>query len=272
MSDLRENLGWIVGSVATAIAMAVGWLISSGVVVNLLFLLVGSAITYFVQSRTQKRAWKREYSIKIAETIYGSLFNSLRRIIPSLERKHYGQLSFGEWETMQRDHRYFMVDRKFRTKLDHLLKRVQDYSMAVNKLRNTVLPKITNEETERVFNVETEENATLEVKYKEKHHNVSTSPRIINCLISETHPKNRATRNLSGISNIECLVYIRQRDGKTFHSHDLTKFNEFWQSCLRRMKEGETYKFVIEENEKLLEEARNVRKEIVKRIEEPWKI
>lgn len=58
MTDLRENLGWLVGSIATAIAMAVGWFISSGVVVNLLFLLIGSGITYFVQTRTQKRAWK----------------------------------------------------------------------------------------------------------------------------------------------------------------------------------------------------------------------
>ena len=60
MSDLRENFGWLVGSIATAIAMAFGWLISSDVVVSLLFLLIGSAITYFVQSRTQKRAFPLE--------------------------------------------------------------------------------------------------------------------------------------------------------------------------------------------------------------------
>lgn len=58
MTDLRENLGWVIGSIATAIAMAVGWLTSSGVVVNLLFLLLGSGITYVVQTRTQKECGK----------------------------------------------------------------------------------------------------------------------------------------------------------------------------------------------------------------------
>ena len=81
MTDLRENLGWVIGSIATAIAMAVGWVISTGVVVNLLFLLIGSGITYFVQTRTQKRAWKREYSVRIVEEVYGSLFSGIKGII-----------------------------------------------------------------------------------------------------------------------------------------------------------------------------------------------
>jgi len=38
------------------------------------------------------------------------------------------------------------------------------------------------------------------------------------------------------------------------------------------MKENETCKFVVEENSKILEDARKLREEIVKRIEKPWKI
>jgi hypothetical protein len=86
MTNSRENLGWLLGSIVTAIAMAVGWLISSGVVVNLLFLLIGFGITYFVQTRTQKRAWKREYSVKIVETVYGPFYKELKNHrVPSAE-------------------------------------------------------------------------------------------------------------------------------------------------------------------------------------------
>lgn len=95
---------------------------------------------------------------------------------------------------------------------------------------------------------------------------------IIDCLISQTHPRDRALRDTSEVSNVECFVNVRQRGGTPFHSHDLAKFNECWESCLKRMKEDKTYKFIIEENDKLLTEAKNVKKEIVKRIEEPWKI
>lgn len=273
MSDLRENLSWLIGSVATAVGVAISWLVSSEIFVTLVAVLVGFLASYFLQTKTQKKAWKREYSVKIAETVYGSLFRQVKWIIWSLEKRHYAQVSFEEWGQIQEDHRYFMVDEKFRTRLDEFFERVRNYSRAVySSLRNTILPKIANEETERVFNVKTDETAKLDVKYKEKHRNISTSPEIIECLISQTHPRDYALRNKSDISNVECFVNIRQRDGKIFHSHDLAKFNEFWQACLKRMREDETYRFIIEENDKLLEEARNVKKEIVKRIEEPWKI
>lgn len=273
MTDLRENLGWIIGSIVTAIAMAVGWFISSGVVVNLLFLLLGFGITYFVQTRTQKRAWKREYSIKIAETVYGSLFSAFKSIILSLENKWNRQLSFDAWRTMQEDHRYFMVDEKFRKRLDDFLKKVENYSMAIYELRANILPEIANEETERVFNIETDGIARLEVNYKKKHSNiVSATPDTIHCLISQTHPKESALKDAPEGSTAECFVNIQKRDGTTFHSHDVNQFDEFWKSCLSRMKENKTYLFINEENIKLLTETRNVMKEITRRIQEPWKI
>lgn len=272
MTDLRDNLGWLVGSIATAIAMAIGWFISSGVVVNLLFLLIGSGITYFVQTRTQKRAWKREYAVRIAEEVYGSLFRQVKWVVWSLEKKWYRQLSFEEWGTMQEDHRYFMVDKKFRTKLDNFFERVGNYNEAVYKLENIILPKIVNEETKRVFDVDTDEHARLEVKYVKGHRPHSGTSSIIRCLISQTHPKDDVLSHNSEISNVECFVNIRQRNGTTFHSHDLTKFDEYWESCLKRMIEDKTHKFIIEENDKLLTETRSLKKEIVRRIEEPWRI
>lgn len=272
MTDLRENLGWLIGSIATAIAMAFGWLTSSGVVVNLLFLLIGSGITYFVQTKTQKRAWKREYSVKIAETVYGTLFGKVNYILRLLEKKVYHQLDFEEWRQIQVDHRYFMVEGKFRTRLDNFLERVQRYSDAVSRLRSTILPKIANEETERVFNLEAFGHASLNVEYKHKRDNFSESPHIIPCLVSKTHPKDRVFRGKSEISNVKFDIRIKKLDGGFYHSDEVAKFDEFWESCVRRMKEDKTYKFIIEENEKLLEDARKLQKEIVKRIEEPWKI
>ena len=173
---------------------------------------------------------------------------------------------------MQEDHRHLMVDEKFRIELDKFCEQVQKYSGAVSKLRNTILPEITKEEAKRVFNVETDRRLNLNVKYIEKGHPMTHGSNIIDCLISQTHPKDQALRNKSEISSVECIVDIRKRDGTSFHSNDMTKFNEFWQSCIRRMKEHKTYKFIIEENDKLLEEARKLKKEIATRIEEPWRI
>lgn len=242
------------------------------ILATLIAVLVGFLASYFLQTKTQKRAWKREYSVKIAETVYGSLFRPIKWIIQSLERGHGGQLIFSEWGQIQEDHRYFMVDEKFRTRLDKFLERVRNHSDAGYKIENIILPKITNEETMRVFDVETDEHARLQVKYMRGHRPHSGTPSIIRCLISQTHPKDDALSHTADFSSVECFVNIKQRNGERFDSDDLTKFNEFWESCLKRMKEDETYKFIIEENDKLLTDARDVMKEIIKRIEEPWKI
>jgi len=84
MTDVRENLGWLIGSIVTALSLIFGWIYQSGVLSTLVGVAIGAGITYYVQTKTQNRAWKREYAVKIAETVYGSLFKELQRIQRSL--------------------------------------------------------------------------------------------------------------------------------------------------------------------------------------------
>jgi hypothetical protein len=42
--------------------------------------------------------------------------------------------------------------------------------------------------------------------------------------------------------------------------------------CLQRAKDDCEQKFIIHENEDLLREAKEIKKELIKQIEEPWKI
>jgi len=53
MTDLRENLGWIVGSAIAAIAAFLSWFYESGLLSALVGIVIGAGITYFVQTRTQ---------------------------------------------------------------------------------------------------------------------------------------------------------------------------------------------------------------------------
>ena len=110
------------------------------------------------------------------------------------------------------------------------------------------------------------------VNYMKGQKRFSTSPDLVQCLISETRPVDHAIRNESEVSGLECALEIKPIDGQPLHSSDSTKIDGIWKSCLARMKEDRTYGFIIEENQELLEEARQVKKEIIKRIEEPWKI
>lgn len=87
MTDIRENLGYLIGSIVTTLALVLGWTFQSGILNTLVGVAIGAGISYYVQTKTQERAWKREYSVKIAETVYGSLYREVKWIIWSLENK-----------------------------------------------------------------------------------------------------------------------------------------------------------------------------------------
>ena len=88
MNDLRENLGWIIGSVIAGTVAVLSWVFESGLFAALLGIMIGAGLTYFVQTRTQKRTWKREYAVRIAEEIYGKLFGGVKSIIDKKEREN----------------------------------------------------------------------------------------------------------------------------------------------------------------------------------------
>jgi len=85
MTDWRENLGWLIGSIATAITLALGWLFESGVLNTIVGIVVGAGIALFIQSRTQKRAWKREDFVTMRDKIYGPIFRELNEISADIE-------------------------------------------------------------------------------------------------------------------------------------------------------------------------------------------
>jgi len=272
MTDVRENLGWLLGSIATTLALIFGWIYQSGVLNTLVGVAIGAGITYYVQTKTQNRAWKREYAVKIAEQVYGALFKGVKTIMQSLAEKSYIYwIGFDSWREFQQDHRYFMVDEDFRARLDSFNEKLERYSRMSIKLASTIR-RIVIEEIKRVFDIKTDQIPQVVVFYKKGYTTSSTMPDLIRCLISETHPKTIPERIEPESSDVELIFNVTSIDNKVSHIPYSKEFDEFWQACLGRMKEDETYKSVVEENTKILVESKEIISEIVKRIEKPWKI
>jgi len=272
LMDVQENIGIFLGSLATALGIILGFIFQSGVLNTLVGVAIGAGITYYVQTKTQNRAWKREYSVKIAEVVYGALFKEFKSIVQKLsERYPIYQTSFDTWKEFQQDHRYFMVDESFREKLDLFAEQLDDYSKAAVKL-GAEIRNIIYEETERVFGVKTSQIPRPEITYMKKYTHCSNTPDLVQCVASEITPMDFATRGETDVSDEKLTFIMTSLEGHQIHSHDLPIFDKFWQSCLNRMKENNTFKDVISKNLKIIIIVAGLASEITERIEKPWKI
>jgi hypothetical protein len=86
MTDLRGNIGWIIGSVVAMVAAFLGWAYESGLISTIVGIMVGAGVACFVQTRTQKGMEKRVFC-QYCRDSYGALCKEMRSIMELLEKR-----------------------------------------------------------------------------------------------------------------------------------------------------------------------------------------
>lgn len=274
MTSIQENAGLVIGSIITALGVVLVWIFQSGVFSILVGVGMGAVITYYVQTKTQKNAWKREYSVKIAETVYGSLYSEVKTIISSLEKGTFYTISFGKWQEFQNDHRHLMVTEDFRERLNTFSKDVDDYNDDASTLRQEIFPRIVNEASKKIFGL-IAGRIIITVKYKTAYGSSSETLTPLDCLIKRNHPRELVmeTYPRSEILTIQVqFENIQETVGLRPTTADEAKFNEFWKLCIEKEEDNETYRAVLLRQIQLLKESNSIFEELTKRIEEPWRI
>jgi len=233
-------------------------------------LLVGVGITYFVETKTQERAWKREYAVKVAETVYMPLCTQVNLVTRFLEENPFrpvpDYLYFGEWSSIKKENRHLMVDRDFRSKLNEFFEKLRYYKGRVDEFRAEILSLI-QEEAERIFDVKTREtHPEFRVLYEEDTRPVHASIKIVDLLISQEHPREHILKN----NPRRVIKEFQIQFGKEHISVAEDKLEEFWNSCVERMKEP--YQNILREKEGMFENAIKLKDKLEERIQEPWKI
>jgi hypothetical protein len=215
----------------------------------------------------------------------------LKEFIANKEKRGYQSWDFSVWGGVQKDHRYFMVDKDFREKLDKFSERVSQFNTKCSELDNSIIPRILRIAAKEKLSMEPEDIPQLSfwyIKNKQKH-TVG--------LLTVSHLKRMETfadiseaelqqLDKSEVSDMGFEIWFNAFDQSfaknnpnaaprlgfvTFGGHQEI-IPQFWELCLEMLKENETFKFVIEENEKLLEGAKEIQKDLIKRIEAPWRI
>jgi hypothetical protein len=288
MADSKEDIAVISTSVIAGIGAFLSWFYQSGLLGTLTGIMIGAGITYFVDKRTQKRVWKREYAVKTTEQVYGELYGEIKAIVEGLSKENiFTQVNPQQkWETIANDHRYFMVDEKFREQLDRFYKALETYNNSCYKL-DWVSRRALIKCAKISFDREPDSTVYLYFTY--------FTNKIRHDIPIETDTHLRRLETIEEMENSQLLNVDRTLvKGKQFKitfnytNYQLppnlpptsTQFEEdnydritaYWNLCLQSLKQDANYSYVEKEKPALLKEAIEIKKSIEKRISEPWKI
>jgi len=272
MTDLRENLGWIVGSAIAGIAAFLSWFYESGLLSALVGIFIGAGIAYFVQTRTQKRVWKREYALKTADTVYGPLFEDIDKVLNNCGDTFQYVYPY-KWSEVKNTYQYLTVDEAFRNRLDKFFQRLQNYNDNFQKSID-LMNRIVIEETLLAFPSHEESRPEFRIKPQNRSESYID---IIESLRMKKHPENLAERGRQENEKRQYFIGLIPNKGgaiKVLAYDDEVKkaFDIMWNSCSVRVEQDSLIQNLRKEYLEIVKELQSIKKELIRRIQEPWKI
>ena len=212
------------------------------------------------------------------QELYGQLRKSILVIISRLEGKYYQDIHFGLWKSIRQDDRYFLFDEELREQLDFFLEKIKKYSATIIELDSTIIPEIIDNSIVNVFDVDRSSfgNITIyaNISIKERPRFQTSISELgyylkkQQSLIEIIHHKAKTNGiDVEEIDSIQMVLPLSAYD-----INDDKKITKFWNKCLTRIENVPKHKFVVEENEVLLEEAKKIKEELNKRIKKTMTI
>ena len=241
--------------------------INLGIAGPIIGVIAGSVVTYFVQNRTQRRSWKRDFIIKNIDTIYGPLYNASLKIETTLldieNTRSYLELPKNAWDEIQNSYTYHMID-------DVELRKETEYFYIIIQSFNDLCYYARRRSSE-IVQKRGSEFYSLNVKniyYFNKKDGSQSSPVIVNCILFKTHPKDV----LEKTDEIEISIEHQVNNTLpriTFDSIEkIREFDDLWKQMVDDVKQDPKLQQL--EALKLQIHTKNleIRQKLVKRINE----
>lgn len=226
------------------------------------------------------------------QEIYGQLKKALIQNISNLENKDYQSISLSPWNSFQQDENHQLVDKKVRERLDSLLEETKKYNSAIVKVNSEILPEIIKDTAKEVFNAEPQTHDMIwSISFYLKEKMKAFSPQLPYHLkrkhsmedVLNYAMEKRGVKEAE-VSDVVMEIYYqkafnpldkyrqeREKEGdysfSSFSTKNKKQITEFWNKCLSKLGGFPEHKFMIEENESILKEAKEILPELIKRIE-----
>jgi hypothetical protein len=253
--------------------MAIEWLAPiAGLIGASIGAIVGAGISFYVQTQTQKRAWKREYAIKISDSIYGPMYIEIEQV---LRQMSYEPFSMGfwlrDWAQIKKTYQHLMMDEKLKQRIDLMNDIGWTSTERTQRVRN-ITGMILEEEARKTF----PEKGGLLPEF-EIDPNGSRHIDFFDSFVRQEHPAIMASKDKNIASIKDYFIGFPPFQGQPatrfrYEGETKTKFDELWSNCHKRFEETPEVKDARKEYPETLHELERLKEELARYIQEPWRV
>lgn len=233
----------------------------------ILGVVAGFTLSYVVQTKTQKRAWKREFLLKNIDRIYGPLYNESLAIESQhnfmVQYHSYSQFQPQTWNDIKQSYVYHMIeDESFRRQLDEFYLRIETFNENVRDAKDRI-----NEIVKRIgtkyYGVDVER-ITL-CQNNEAGYPVES---VNECLLFNRHPKKTFEQGAGLIIQVIHRMKNEMHRMELQKQEDCERFELVWKELTEEASKFEGFETVRKTARHINIKNLEVREKLVKRIGE----
>ncbi len=262
-----------IGSAIAGIAVTVGWFVNIPIAGAIVGVVAGFVLSNYTQTRTQRRAWKREFMLKAVELVYGRLYNETSKISKTFnDAKNNRSIPYNyedsTWHEIRDSYLYYMLEDPLRNDVQVLFNKIDEYDEVVFKAR-TEIEKITGNRGSQIF-VEGTHKIYYDVKTPIHPHGVSCH--IDDNVLRGVHPLQDYSQAEPSYFEVQYVSDAGSKTQRYNSEEDFKRFEEFW----KLVSEDADKNPSIVRMKQLLHEIpvinATVAKKLVGKIQEQWKV
>lgn len=273
---VRERTAYILASAGTMLSASLSWFLNSPLFGVLTGILVGTLVTDFTQSRSQRRAVKRDLALKNIETIYSPLYKEIGSIQEKATRFNYRtgyeDLPATEWIRISSEYHYHFIDPDVKRRLIALYDLVSNF--------NRLVP-IAKQKVDELFLNEWEKSFSFPVTmvlYGVTLDGVDAQTvTLTNYLLFGVHPK-KAFESSPATAKVAYYVYYSAKKTGSADNYSnvlrekshMEKFDRLYSQLLEHVTRLDTVKELNGIIRSILGLCPVVRTSILHMIQEPW--
>ena len=208
----------VIGTALTAIAALATWFWNIEPLNYIFTFILGSLVTYFIQSRLQDRAGKKKIIREIIEKIYGPLYVEFQNIddklVNGFEMIYHSDSDFGGegkcgvWEEIKTYPEFFSIPKKLRDEIDQIITIAERINNSIDEIQRIIYPIII-QISNSIMAPNYQNIQGLNIEYKSKRGNILFTSNILNYIILDKDPIEDMKMRFKDFKIDSCFVAIR---------------------------------------------------------------